>query len=104
MTEKLYYQDAYINGKWIYESSMYNERFIEANRPGVTALILVIAAFVAFIVAILIPLPVYALGAILPQLKKLGKPKYWYSLCIFAAIWTALTVLLFLVVILAVLI
>ncbi len=33
------------------------------------------------------PIPVIILGLILPFIKKLGKPKYWFSLSAFALLW-----------------
>lgn len=47
------------------------------------------------------PIPMIILGFILPFIKKLGKPKYWYSLLAFALLWLifaiALAILLIIV-------
>ena len=87
-----------------YEEELYTERYIEENRAAVTVAVLIIAFLIFVFVAFILPLPVLVLGIVLPQIKKLGKPKYWYSLCVFALLWMLLTLLLLIVVALAVLI
>ena len=45
-------------------------------------------------IGMLLPLPFIAVGIILPQIKPLGKPKYWYLAAILGAVWLLLAVLL----------
>ena len=51
--------------------------------------------WVAYAVFILLPpIPVIAVGAILPHIKKIGKPKYWFILMAFAILWLVAAILL----------
>lgn len=87
-----------------FESDLIVDRAIEKYGATIGTIVIVFSAVVLFAVGFILPLPVYALGLILPRIKRLGKPKYWYSLCALAGMWTLLSVLMFIVVTLAVLI
>ena len=42
----------------------------------------------------ILPIPGLVVGLILPHIKKLGKPKYWYSLSIIHGLWILLGIIL----------
>ena len=52
------------------------------------------------LVGFIIPLPLLALGIILPNIKKLGRPKYWYILAALALLWIVLALFLMIILIL----
>jgi hypothetical protein len=87
-----------------FESDLLLGRALDEYGFTIGATVIVISAILLFSIGFILPLPVYALGLILPRIKRLGKPKYWYSLCALAGMWTLLSVLMFIVVTLAVLI
>ena len=56
--------------------------------------VLILFWIVCVILGFLCPLPFIAVGVILPLIKPLGKPKYWYLAAILGAVWLLLAVLL----------
>lgn len=51
--------------------------------------------WVAYVLCFLLPpIPLIAVGAILPFIKKLGKPKYWFIFMAFAILWLIAALLL----------
>ena len=50
--------------------------------------------FFYVIFVIVLPVPGLVVGLILPHIKKLGKPKYWYSLSIIHGLWILLGIIL----------
>ena len=73
---------------YIYENSGSNT--VETDDTG--SWIFLWVAYAVFI--LLPPIPVIAVGAILPHIKKIGKPKYWFILMAFAILWLVAAILL----------
>ncbi len=87
----------YIDNDYIYEWDSFEYEIDEKETDTWLTL------FWAFytVCVIIPPIPMILLGFILPFIKKLGKPKYWYSLLAFALLWLifaiALAILLIIV-------
>lgn len=55
-----------------------------------------------YVILVIAPtVPLMVLGVVFANLKKLGKPKYWYSLTAFAALWLIVAILLAIILIIA---
>jgi len=50
---------------------------------------------------LILPALIFAFGMILPHIKMLGKPKYWYIISVLAALWFLLSILFALVLFIA---
>lgn len=62
----------------------------------------VIFWFCYILLGFILPLPFIIVGLILPRIKKLGKPKYWYIMSICAGAWLVLCAILLVVILLIV--
>jgi hypothetical protein len=53
------------------------------------------------LIGIFVPIGLIVLGCILPNVKKLGRPKYWYALTVSGGVWllTALFITLMLLIV-----
>ena len=80
----------YCDTKYFYEDDGSKSGTMESDDTG--SWIFLWVAYVVFI--LLPPIPVIAVGAILPHIKRIGKPKYWYILMAFAILWLVAAILL----------
>ena len=87
----------YHYSEYTYEWNEPDYDYYEDNSDGLMVLFWIFYA----IFIVIPPIPVIILGLILPFIKKLGKPKYWFALSAFALLWLifaiALAILLILV-------
>ena len=50
--------------------------------------------FFFVILGFIVPIPFMVLGFVLPMIKKLGKPKYWYVISVLAFLWMVVALVL----------
>ena len=61
----------------------------------------VVIFWICFILlGFILPLPFIIVGLILPRVKKMGKPKYWYLMSVVAGVWLVLSAILLVVILL----
>ena len=80
----------YCYTEYVYEDDGSESVVVESDDNGYWVFL-----WVAYAVCFLLPpIPVIVVGAILPHIKRIGKPKYWFILMAFALLWLIAAILL----------